>query len=647
MASSAAETLTRSPGRWREVLESAPGRLEFTTRIALICSLTVLVTAIYQTPEPALTAYIAFFLNRADRTTSVVLNVGLCVVVTVIIGMLVILAMAVADDPMWRVICIAVLSFVFLFLGSASKLRPVGGTLALVVGFALDVLGMIQLGEEATRGLLYAWLFVGIPAGVSLVVNLVLAPAPRRLAEQAIARRLRVCARLLRGADDSARRAFQSYLAEGVAEIESHLRLSGLEKTVTAHDLAALRQAAASCWALLCAVEVLESSPDMDLPGPWRTQAAQTLDEMAVLLEHGQYPLEVALEQAPAGEALATQIAGEIREAIIAFAEPPPPSPVAAAHAHEGFFVQDAFTNRDHVRYALRTTAAALFCYALYTLLDWPGIHTCFITCYIVSQTTAAESIEKLTLRIVGCVIGSALGIAAILYVVPMLTTVGQLMIVVFVGTWLAGYIAAGSPRVSYAGFQIAFAFFLCVLQGNGPALDMVVARDRVLGILIGNVVAYLALTRVWPMSVSARVDPALTTILDRLSGLLGVSGSRERRLACSDIRTRLTAVQTDIDLAAYEPEALRPSPGWVAARRAAVQDARALAAAILVGTEQRALVSASVRARLQALMTRQRPAAAAQPTAPAAPKARSLQSLIDARLSHLEQLLDDPPGHP
>ena len=90
--------------------------------------------------------------------------------------------MVVIDDPMWRVISMAVISFGLLFLASASKLRPIAGIIALIVGYALDVLGTIQVGELGTRALLYVWLFVGIPAGVSIVVNFLLAPAPRRLA---------------------------------------------------------------------------------------------------------------------------------------------------------------------------------------------------------------------------------------------------------------------------------------------------------------------------------------------------------------------------------------------------------------------------------------------------------------------------------
>ena len=59
---------------------------------------------------------------------------------------------------------IAVVSFALTFAASGSKLKPVAGTVALITAYALDMLGTAHGGEEATRGLLYVWLFVAIPA---------------------------------------------------------------------------------------------------------------------------------------------------------------------------------------------------------------------------------------------------------------------------------------------------------------------------------------------------------------------------------------------------------------------------------------------------------------------------------------------------
>jgi multidrug resistance protein MdtO len=606
VTSAAAESGPRAQGYFTglfALLAPRPGRVEFAFRLALICALTALVTAVYQTPEPALSAYIVFFLNRGDRTTSVIMNIALTVVISVVIGLVFLVSRLVADDAMWRVISIALLSFGLLFLASASKLRPVASTLALIVGFALDKLGMVQVGEEATRGFLYAWLFVGIPAGVSLIVNLLLGPAPRRLAEKELALRLELAAGVLRGADEAERCRFRECLREGAAPILEHLKLAGVERAAAPQDLLALRQAAYSSVALLSAVDVVDRDPAADLPSGLRERVARTLEEMAGILRAGGYPVDVELEGiAGAVEAGGTaQVAGvapvampplaakafdAIREAAVRFAVPP--GEAAAPPKEEGgFFAKDAFTNLEHVHYALKTTAAAVFCYLLYSLLDWPGIHTCFLTCYIVSLGTTAESVEKLSLRIAGCLIGAAAGIAAIVYLVPSLTSIGGLLATVFLAALASGYVAAGSARISYAGFQIAFAFFLCVIQGAGPSFDMVTARDRVIGILVGIFVVYFLFTHLWPVSVCRRIDPAIASVLKRLDAMAKTADSRERRVLASEIQASIAAVETDIDLARYEPPPMRPDASWAQARRAAVTESGELAELLLLGADE------------------------------------------------------------
>src|ERR1700722_4651948 len=87
------------------------GRLSYAARLALICTLTVLVVEIYQTPEPALATYIVFFLNRDSRTQSLILNVVLTLLITIIIAVVIMVARLVLDDGMWRVISMALISF--------------------------------------------------------------------------------------------------------------------------------------------------------------------------------------------------------------------------------------------------------------------------------------------------------------------------------------------------------------------------------------------------------------------------------------------------------------------------------------------------------------------------------------------------------
>ena len=631
------------------LLGPSPERIEFAFRLALICALTTLVVEIYQTPSPALTVYLAFFVNRADRTTSLILSVVMTLVITFVIGLVILLAKVALDVPGWRVVTMAAISLAFLFLGSASKLRPLASTLALIVAYALDLLGNAPQGELATRALLYAWLFVGMPAGVSLVVNLLIAPAPRRLAERALAQRLRAAAAMMRGnASAHDEQAFADCLRAGTAEPLGRIHLAGMEKTSPARDIAALTQAARSTTTLLFLVDTIVR--DAAVPEPWRQRVAGVLEEMASAFEAGGYPVDIAVPTAadPApGSPLAATLMADLEVTLGTFTTPPETPTAPAPKEPGGFFLPDAFTNPAHVRYALKTTVAAMTCYILYSLLDWPGIHTCLITCYIVSLGTTAETVEKLGLRILGCMIGAAVGTAALVFVMPSLESISALMAIAFVGGLAAAWVAAGSPRIAYAGFQIAFAFFLCVIQGAGPAFDMTVARDRTIGILFGNLVVFLISTSLWPVSVSRRIDPAIAALLRRLGTTARAGFPTERRDLAPATQAAIGAVRADLDLARYEPAAIRPPSGWLRHRQQAVAAIAAMEGPLLLSGQDSPAFLATTARRLDALADRLAPppnapevAVGEAPPESAASPRRRLHGIVNEQLDVLEQAL-------
>jgi multidrug resistance protein MdtO len=79
-----------------------------------------------------------------------------------------------------------------------------------------------------------------------------------------------------------------------------------------------------------------------------------------------------------------------------------------------------------------------------------------------------------------------------------------------------------GSERIAYAGLQIGIAFYLIVLQGYGPTIDMQTARDRVIGILFGNIAVFAIFTTIWPVSVTDVVRTNLAKALQHLASILG-----------------------------------------------------------------------------------------------------------------------------
>jgi uncharacterized membrane protein YccC len=178
-----------------------------------------------------------------------------------------------------------------------------------------------------------------------------------------------------------------------------------------------------------------------------------------------------------------------------------PDAPEAAAHPPKpkGLFKPDAFTNPAHVRFALKVTFAAMFCYIVYAAIDWYGIHTALITCTFIALESTEATLYKGTLRIVGCVIGGALALFTIVFLMPHMETIASLVVVVACASAIAGWVSTGSERISYAGLQIAFAFFYGLFQGFAPDTDLDNVRDRVVGILFGLIVTGLVFQYIWP----------------------------------------------------------------------------------------------------------------------------------------------------
>jgi uncharacterized membrane protein YccC len=202
-----------------------------------------------------------------------------------------------------------------------------------------------------------------------------------------------------------------------------------------------------------------------------------------------------------------------------------PDVPDAAAHRPKpkGLLVPDAFTNPAHVQFALKVTFAAMFCYIVYEAIDWTGIHTAFITCTFIALESTEATLYKGTLRIVGCVIGGALALFTIVFLMPHMETIASLVVVVALASAIAGWVATGSQRISYAGLQIAFAFFYSVFQGYAPDTDLDNVRDRVVGILFGLIVTGLVFRYIWPEHTIDRLRDALRQALRQLARLLEI----------------------------------------------------------------------------------------------------------------------------
>ncbi|MDB6020396.1 MAG: putative rane protein, partial [Pedosphaera sp.] len=244
-------------------------------------------------------------------------------------------------------------------------------------------------------------------------------------------------------------------------------------------------------------------------------------------------------------------------------AGPPKPLP-------KGLFVPDAFTNPAHVRFALKVTLAAMFCYFFYTGVDWFGIHTAFITCIFIALETTGATLYKGILRALGCIIGGLLALFSILVLIPHMETLASLVILVACVSAIAGWVATGTERIAYAGLQIAFAFFYSLFPGfqpYAPDIDLTNVRDRVFGILFGLIVMTLVFQYIWPERAMDRLREILREALGQLARLLvipspgtSVNVARPKAEALiAEISRELEKARRQAELTSFEPDEPRP----------------------------------------------------------------------------------------
>jgi multidrug resistance protein MdtO len=162
-------------------------------------------------------------------------------------------------------------------------------------------------------------------------------------------------------------------------------------------------------------------------------------------------------------------------------------------------FVSDAFSNITHLQFAIRGTLAAMTCYIIYNAIDWRGISTAMPTCFITALTTVGSSRQKQVLRLVGAIIGGFIfGMGAQIFVLPYIDGIAGFTVLFAIVTFIAAWIGTASARLSYLGVQLGLAYYLINVQEFTIQTSLAVARDRVVGVLLGLMAMWLIFDRLW-----------------------------------------------------------------------------------------------------------------------------------------------------
>jgi multidrug resistance protein MdtO len=224
-------------------------------------------------------------------------------------------------------------------------------------------------------------------------------------------------------------------------------------------------------------------------------------------------------------------------------------------------FVADAFSNPEHLQFALRGTLAATVCYITYTAIDWSGLSTSLATCFITALTTVGSSRQKQILRLGGAIMGGiVIGMGAQVSFLPYLSTITGFTVLFAAVTAIAAWIGTSSARLSYLGVQLALAFYLINLQEFAIQTSLSIARDRVFGVLLGLLSMWLVFDRLWVRNAVDEMQAAFTRNLEMFAELAEqmlepdqVKAIRRIRVLRDRINDGFSAVRSQADAVLFE----------------------------------------------------------------------------------------------
>jgi multidrug resistance protein MdtO len=496
-------------------LELAPraGRWAAVARIATGSAITVAIAMVFQIPQPTYMAYIVFLISKDEKSATVTSALGGLAAVTLAIFLVFGLELIDTAEPALRLPLMAAATFAAMFTARTFALGPISFLAGFVVVLLQSLVDDVPSPEALTRATLWAWVVVFVPVAVTVIVNLL-------FGQDAVAFMARTVRKVLTEWEISlARGDYHKSLPDWRARLVPLLETAqhGAEK-----GLRTGRLTVSVIRALLDALVIFEALPD-DLPVALREELASRLRACRQAIGSDAAPpmpqmADASVDMLPAVIAVRSTLS----DLLGAIGRPDSqPEHNEAPHPARRLFVADALDNPAHWQFALKTTMAVMISYVIYTLLDWPGLRTAIVTCFFVALSSLGETVHKLVLRLSGAVMGGLIAGLCIVFVLPHLTDIGQLCLLIAAVSVGAAWVATSSELLSYAGMQMAFAFFLGILQGYVPATDLTVLRDRVAGILLGNIVITIVFSSFWPQSARSAMRAALSEALRAIAAVI------------------------------------------------------------------------------------------------------------------------------
>jgi multidrug resistance protein MdtO len=557
MASSRASNETVA---WfRQFLETEltpyPGRAWVVARITIAATITMVLVMTFRIPFGYLAALYTLLLGRENPILTFRMGIKIAFVYALATTYGIFSIMTVIDDPLthflWIVISLLLVFYVI-------HINP---DYFSSVGFGLTMAVMITLWDQAkitvnqrTESTLWVGFSVLVGSAVTIAVEFILRKVnPATDITQDITRRLSAVEGFLRQMaaerpiSEKLEKEITLFAALGTSKSRGQLLRSGQPSQLIAPMNAAIALVG-RLVDLTASMHVLRSNQPRTLSTPDRERCLYLADQISQLrldLQQGQLPrtVDISDQHEPSELPLLSEMQRIVELIPHSFSDTrnlnePFLKPVLDGSARHILFVPDAFTNPDHLKFAIRGTAATMLAYCLYQAIAWPGLSTAIVTCIITAMSTiGSHARQKQFFRLAGAILGGIVfGIGAQIFVLPHVDSIVGFTVLFVLVTAFSAWIATANPRFYFLGVQVAVAFYILHLQEFAFQSSLTVARDRVFGVLLGLFSMWVVFDRLWVNDAQREMQDALASSFQLLAELIEQSAKEDRMKAATRV---------------------------------------------------------------------------------------------------------------
>lgn len=544
--------------------------------MVIAATIVMLLTMTFRLPNAFLGALFTLLLSRESPHATLTSGVRTAAAFAIGAAYTILGVVMFVADPMLHFLWITVSLFLAFFV---IRIVPDYGT---AVGFGFLVAGAIPLWDQnllpvnvRMEGTLWLTFSVLVGAAVTIAVEFIFQRVhPESVLLEGIGDRLVTVRKVLgslaaeRPVDAATDKKLTQYAMVGPSGLRRLLNRSGYEANFKAQMNAAIsligRLVDLSANLQLYQSENAASSSQADRER--MTQLAEEIGELHNNLRRPQFPerSRLHLHEEPCALPFLPEMeraAGLIPQAFGSGAALGQLVVPLDPEDRPRLFVRDAFSNPEHVRFALRGCLAAMICYVVYTGIAWPGISTAVATCIITALSTTGSSRQKQFLRLAGAITGGfVFGMGAQVFVLPYLDSITGFTLLFAAVTAVAAWFATASSRLSYFGVQLALAYYLINLQEFTIQTSLAVARDRVAGVLLGLFAMWFVFDRLWVKAAVNEMQAIFAHNLELLAQLAqqlleddaGKALSQIRKLR-DQINQNFSAVNAQADAVIFE----------------------------------------------------------------------------------------------